>query len=142
LRPKVVVTGGVRGAVARTAPACSLDVADGTRLTRGFMDAFGVAGTDEQALSRLRAAHAAREPAWVQLVESGRPLPPTRLGRRLPGFVRDIDATQVLCHSEKESASRADTRHPVDHVRPLPSKSAPMPTALASAAGATSTLRY
>jgi hypothetical protein len=62
---------------------------------------------DEPALARLRAARAAaRELAWAQLVETGRSLPAsTVLGRALPGFVLDLDATIVLCHSEKEAAA-------------------------------------
>jgi hypothetical protein len=64
-------------------------------------------GVDEAALARLRAARAAaRELAWAQLVETRRCLPATVvLGRALPGFVLDLDATIVLCHSEKESAA-------------------------------------
>jgi hypothetical protein len=62
---------------------------------------------DELALARIRAARAAaRELAWAQLTETRRCLPATTvLGRGLPGFVLDIDATIVLCHSEKEAAA-------------------------------------
>jgi len=62
---------------------------------------------DEPALARLRAARAgARELAWAQLVETRRSLPASVvLGRELPGFVLDIDATIVCCHSEKEAAA-------------------------------------
>jgi hypothetical protein len=62
---------------------------------------------DEPALARIRATRAAaRELAWAQLAETRRCLPATTvLGRRLPGFVLDIDATIVLAHSEKESAT-------------------------------------
>jgi hypothetical protein len=62
---------------------------------------------DIPALHRLRAARAAaRELAWLQLLETRRSLPVTTvLGRALPGFVLDIDATIVLSHSEKESAA-------------------------------------
>jgi hypothetical protein len=62
---------------------------------------------DEPALTRLRAARAAaRELAWAQLVETRRSLPATTiLGRALPGFVLDIDATIVLSHSEKENTA-------------------------------------
>ena len=58
-------------------------------------------------MARLRAARAAaRELAWAQLAETRRPVPATTvLGRVLPGFVLDIDATIVLAHSEKESAA-------------------------------------
>jgi hypothetical protein len=49
---------------------------------------------------------AARELAWLQLLETRRSLPVTTvLGRALPGFVLDIDATIVLSHSEKEAAA-------------------------------------
>jgi hypothetical protein len=62
---------------------------------------------DTAALARLRAARAAaRELAWLQLLETRRSLPATTvLGRALPGFVLDIDATIVLAHSEKEAAA-------------------------------------
>jgi Transposase DDE domain group 1 len=62
---------------------------------------------DTPALARLRAARAAaRELAWLQLLETRRSLPVTTvLGRTLPGFVLDIDATIVLSHSEKEAAA-------------------------------------
>jgi hypothetical protein len=44
--------------------------------------------------------------AWAQLAETRRTLPATVvLGRPVPGFVLDLDATIVLCHSEKESAA-------------------------------------
>jgi hypothetical protein len=62
---------------------------------------------DTPALARLRAARAvARELTWLQLLETRRSLPVTTvLGRVLPGFVLDIDATIVLTHSEKEAAA-------------------------------------
>jgi hypothetical protein len=62
---------------------------------------------DTAALARLRAARAvARELAWLQLLQTRRALPATMvLGRALPGFVLDIDATIVLAHSEKEAAA-------------------------------------
>jgi hypothetical protein len=62
---------------------------------------------DTAALVRLRAARAAaRELTWLQLLETRRSLPVTTvLGRALPGFVLDIDATIVLSHSEKEAAA-------------------------------------
>jgi DDE family transposase len=47
-----------------------------------------------------------RELAWLQLAETRGRVPATIVLRRvLPGFVLDIDATIVLCHSEKESAA-------------------------------------
>ncbi len=62
---------------------------------------------DTAALARLRAARAAaRELAWLQVLETRRSLPATTvLGRALPGFVLDIDATIVLAHSEKQAAA-------------------------------------
>lgn len=62
---------------------------------------------DEPALARIRAARAAaRELAWLQLTETRCQVPATTvLGRTLPGFVLDIDATIVACHSEKQSAA-------------------------------------
>ena len=42
----------------------------------------------------------------MQLIETRRSLPATTiLGRPLPGFVLDLDATIVLSHSEKEAAA-------------------------------------
>ena len=65
-------------------------------------------GIDEAALVRLRQARAAaREVAWAQLAETRRRVPAsTVLGRTLPGLVLDLDATIVLCHSEKEAADK------------------------------------
>lgn len=50
---------------------------------------------------------AAREVVWAQRAEqSGAPFPPARAaGRELPGLVIDLDASIVLCHSEKEQAA-------------------------------------
>jgi hypothetical protein len=66
-----------------------------------------LASIDDAALVRVRAARAAaRELVWAQLVQTRRSLPATVvLGRALPGFVLDLDATIVLCHSEKEAAA-------------------------------------
>jgi hypothetical protein len=66
-----------------------------------------LAAIDELGLARMRAARAAaRELAWLQLAETqGRVPGTTVLDRVLPGFVLDIDATIVVCHSEKESAA-------------------------------------
>ncbi len=57
------------------------------------------------AVAQARAA--AREVAWAQRAEvSGAPFPTARAaGKDLPGLVLDIDATVVVCHSEKESAA-------------------------------------
>ena len=50
---------------------------------------------------------AAREVVWAQRAErSGRPFPPARAaGRDLSGLVIDLDASVVICHSEKEQAA-------------------------------------
>lgn len=50
---------------------------------------------------------AAREVVWAQRAEcTGAAFPPARAaGRVLPGLVLDVDATIVVCHSEKESAA-------------------------------------
>jgi hypothetical protein len=57
------------------------------------------------AVARARAA--AREVVWAQRAElTGEPFPPTRAaGRALPGLVIDLDASIVVCHSEKEHAA-------------------------------------
>jgi hypothetical protein len=63
---------------------------------------------DESLLAGLRAARArAREVAWAQRAEVRGDLPqPVVAGRQVEGLVLDIDATIVICHSEKESATR------------------------------------
>jgi hypothetical protein len=63
---------------------------------------------DAAALRRLRAARAqARELAWAQTVETRGRLPAsTAAGQPIPGLVLDLDASIVICHSEKESASK------------------------------------
>jgi hypothetical protein len=57
------------------------------------------------AIARARAA--AREVVWAQRAElTGSPFPPARAaGRVLPGLVIDLDASVVVCHSEKEQAA-------------------------------------
>ena len=74
-------------------------------------------------LARLRAARArAREVAWAQHAETRGDLPqPTVAGRTVAGLVLDIDATIVICHSEKEAATRdleEDVRLPPAAVLP------------------------
>jgi hypothetical protein len=66
-----------------------------------------LAGIDEPALDALRTARAtARERAWLLRAETGRPLPASSAGGRdCEGLVLDVDATIVVCHSEKESAA-------------------------------------
>jgi Transposase DDE domain group 1 len=57
------------------------------------------------AVARARAA--TREVVWAQRAElSGQPFPPAMAaGRVLPGLVIDLDASIVVCHSEKEQAA-------------------------------------
>jgi hypothetical protein len=60
------------------------------------------------AVARARAA--AREVVWAQRAElTGQVFPPAkaagRVGRVLPGLVIDLDASVVVCHSEKEHAA-------------------------------------
>jgi len=66
-----------------------------------------LAGIDDAALGRLQAARAAaREMAWAQLCETGGGLPASRAaGVVVPGIVIDLDASIVVCHSEKQNAS-------------------------------------
>jgi hypothetical protein len=61
----------------------------------------------ETLLSELRAARArARQVAWAQHADTRGALPAvTVAGRQVDGLVLDIDATIVICHSEKESAT-------------------------------------
>jgi hypothetical protein len=62
-------------------------------------------GTGLVAVARARAA--SREVVWAQRAElSGEPFPPAKAaGRVLPGLVIDLDASVVVCHSEKEQAA-------------------------------------
>ena len=63
---------------------------------------------DSRQLGAVASARAAaREIVWAQRGEvSGEPFPPARAaGRDLPGLVIDLDATIVICHSEKEQAA-------------------------------------
>lgn len=57
------------------------------------------------AVASARAA--AREVVWAQRAErTGRAFPPAKAaGRELPGLVIDLDASIVVCHSEKELAA-------------------------------------
>ena len=48
----------------------------------------------------------AREVAWAQAAETGRLPSSTVAGFTIPGLVLDLDATIVVCHSEKESAAK------------------------------------
>ncbi|GAA2376947.1 IS1380 family transposase [Dactylosporangium salmoneum] len=62
---------------------------------------------DSAVLARLHAARAAaRELAWAQRIETRGGLPmTTAAGLPVPGLVLDLDASIVICHSEKESAT-------------------------------------
>ena len=63
---------------------------------------------DSRQLGAVASARAAaREIVWAQRGEvSGEPFPPARAaGRDLPGLVIDLDASIVICHSEKEQAA-------------------------------------
>jgi hypothetical protein len=62
---------------------------------------------DSAVVTRLRNARAhAREIAWAQRLETRGGLPEaSAAGRRIPGLVLDLDASIVLCHSEKEAAT-------------------------------------
>ena len=62
---------------------------------------------DSDVLARLRTARAqAREVAWAQKNETAGALPAgMAAGQLIPGLVLDIDATIVICHSDKESAT-------------------------------------
>jgi hypothetical protein len=66
-----------------------------------------LAGLDERLLGRMRAARAAaREVAWAQRAEVRGRLPAcAAAGLPVPGLVIDIDASIVICHSEKETAA-------------------------------------
>ncbi|MEU8080703.1 IS1380 family transposase [Catellatospora citrea] len=67
-----------------------------------------LSGMDAAALTRLRQARAsARELAWAQTIECRGSLPgSTAAGVPVPGLVLDVDASIVVCHSEKQSATR------------------------------------
>jgi hypothetical protein len=62
---------------------------------------------DAAVLARLRQARAqARELAWAQTMEARGALPQSKAaGQPIPGLVLDLDASVVICHSEKESAA-------------------------------------
>ncbi|GIH01628.1 hypothetical protein Pma05_82000 [Plantactinospora mayteni] len=67
-----------------------------------------LSGMDGEALAQVRTARArAREVAWAQTCETRGGLPAaTASGLPIPGLVLDLDASIVICHSEKESATR------------------------------------
>jgi hypothetical protein len=64
-------------------------------------------GIDDDALKRVRTARAqAREIAWAQAAETGRWLSSTVAGHEIAGLVLDMDATIVICHSDKEKSAK------------------------------------
>jgi len=67
-----------------------------------------LSGVDGDALGRLRVARAAaRELAWAQAAETRDGLPASMAaGMAVPGLVLDLDASIVICHSDKENATR------------------------------------
>lgn len=67
-----------------------------------------LSSVDDAGLARLRQARAtARELAWAQAAETRDGLPVvSAAGRVVPGLVLDLDASIVICHSEKEKATR------------------------------------
>ena len=62
---------------------------------------------DGSMLARMRQARAqARELAWAQAIETRGELPAsTAAGQPVPGLTLDMDASIVICHSDKESAA-------------------------------------
>ena len=85
---------------------------------RGQRDLFGPVASkatawrvlndlDAAGVDRVRAARAtAREVAWAQAAETGRTLTSSVAGYQIPGLVLDVDATIVVCHSEKGSTAK------------------------------------
>ncbi|MDM4718467.1 IS1380 family transposase [Micromonospora sp. WMMA1363] len=67
-----------------------------------------LSGVDDAVLARLRMARAAaRELAWAQSAETRDGLPVSMAaGAPVSGLVLDLDASIVICHSEKEQASK------------------------------------
>jgi Transposase DDE domain group 1 len=66
-----------------------------------------LAALDRGVLGRLDQARAvARETAWAQRVDTHGAFPETTAaGQSVPGLVLDLDASIVICHSEKEAAT-------------------------------------
>lgn len=69
--------------------------------------------TDAASVARLRGTRArARQLACAQHAETRGPLPPpTAASRVAPKLVLDIDATIVVCHSEKQDTTAPDPPH-------------------------------
>jgi len=71
----------------------------------------GIGDPERSALGQARAA--ARELAWARAADTGRALPAARAaGRDIPGLVIDLDASVVICHSEKQHAAPTFKRLP------------------------------
>src|SRR6266545_1239182 len=110
-RPKIVAAADGRGVVGHAGARLLADLADATGLTGAFSNALGplrlLSNVDGAVLSRLREARAqARELAWAQAAETGTQLPgSTAAGVAVPGLVLDLDASIVICHSEKQFAT-------------------------------------
>jgi hypothetical protein len=66
-----------------------------------------LAAIDDDALARLRTARAAaREIAWAQAADTRGGLPASSVaGQPIEGLVLDVDASIVICHSEKQQAA-------------------------------------
>ncbi|MBP2366806.1 IS1380 family transposase [Pseudonocardia parietis] len=116
---------GTRHDPGRVLVDLAVAVADGATtiseidVLRDQADLFGVVASDstcwrlldrldDTALARVAAARArAREVVWDQHAERhGRAFPPARVaGRDLDVLVLDLDASIVICHSEKEQAA-------------------------------------
>ncbi|MFF3342980.1 transposase [Streptomyces flavidovirens] len=66
-----------------------------------------LAAVDEHVLDSMRSARAqAREVAWLQASETRSGIPAAKAGgREVPGLFRDIDATLITCHSDKDQAA-------------------------------------
>ncbi len=66
-----------------------------------------LSGLDDAALDRLRTARSqARTIAWAQAGETGRTVASSVAGHEIAGLVLDVDATIVVCHSEKGSSAK------------------------------------
>jgi hypothetical protein len=66
-----------------------------------------LSGVDSELLARLRVARAqSRQLAWAQAAQTRGGLSAcTAAGQPIPGLVLDVDASIVICHSEKEKAT-------------------------------------
>ncbi len=68
----------------------------------------------------------AREVAWAQRIETRGGLPvSTAAGHQIPGLVLDMDASIVVCHSQKQSAA-ATWKHTSPGKPPKPPSTRPL----------------